>query len=95
MSRLQVSQGIRSQIARILVDYGGATSIKLIDSTKLYLEDEKSDNFENIIIAINKKSENKFIETENAQEIMQFIQKSLNTVQSLQSSQIEKCMLDN
>ena len=49
MSRLQVSQGIRSQIARILVDYGGATSINLIDS-KVYLEDEKSDNFENIVL---------------------------------------------
>ena len=90
MSRLEVEQGLRSQILRILVDFGKAESIKIVDSKRLYLEDEKCDNFEDIIIAINKKSKNKFIETENGQEIIQFIEKPIN---ALESNQIEKCLV--
>eukprot|EP01083_Nonionella_stella_P318749 1166659_1 len=81
MSQLELQQGLRSQILRILVNIG-QSDVAIVDSTRLYYAEEKSNNFEDILISVNKKSQRPFISPQNAEPVMEFINSALNAAES-------------
>eukprot|EP00484_Ammonia_sp_Unknown_P029164 CAMPEP_0197024578 /NCGR_PEP_ID=MMETSP1384-20130603/5093_1 /TAXON_ID=29189 /ORGANISM="Ammonia sp." /LENGTH=961 /DNA_ID=CAMNT_0042452981 /DNA_START=48 /DNA_END=2933 /DNA_ORIENTATION=- len=87
MATIEVDQGLRSQIIRILVKYGNA-AIKIEDSDRLFFEEEKSGSFENIVIGVNRRSETPFIETDDSQEMLNFVKRAIQFLESDQSGKL-------
>ena len=56
---------------------------------RLYYEDEKTDNFEQILIKINEKCSNKLIQIKDGKEIIEFI---LSAIKSAESNSLQSCM---
>ena len=56
---------------------------------RLLYEDEKTDNFDDILIKINSKSANKLIPVQDAQEVIQFISKA---IKSAETDALPSCM---
>ena len=57
---------------------------------RLFYGEEKTDEFEDIVIAINKKSDRKFMAPERGQEILSFCGRALDRSES---NQVPKCTL--
>ena len=55
---------------------------------RLFYSEEKTDKFDDIVIAINKKSNRQFLSREGGQEIIEFCSRALNRSES---NQVSKC----